>query len=53
MYSRTSLRSLPERIIRSVPITMPYEADVAGLAEDATGIHVDEEEAEEDNGEDM
>lgn len=34
-------------------ITMPYEADVAGLAEDATGIHVDEEEAEEDNGEDM
>lgn len=34
-------------------ITMPYEADVAGLAEDAMGIHVDEEEAEEDNGEDM
>ena len=34
-------------------ITMPYEADVAGLAEDATGIHVDEEESEEDNGEDM
>ena len=34
-------------------ITMPYEADVAGLAEDATGIHVDEEEAEEDKGEDM
>ena len=34
-------------------ITMPYEADVAGLAEDATGIHVDEDEAEEDNGEDM
>lgn len=34
-------------------ITMPYEADVAGLAEDATGIHVDEEEVEEDNGEDM
>ena len=33
-------------------ITMPYEADVAGLAENATGIHVDEEE-EEDNGEDM
>lgn len=34
-------------------ITMPYEADVAGLAENATGIHVDEEETEEDNGEDM
>ena len=34
-------------------ITMPYEADVAGLAEDTMGIHVDEEEAEEDNGEDM
>lgn len=38
-------------------ITMPYEADVAGLAEDATGIHVDEgeetEETEEDNNEDM
>ena len=34
-------------------ITMPYEADVAGLAENVTGIHVDEEETEEDNGEDM
>ena len=35
-------------------ITMPYEADVAGLAEDATGIHVDEgEETEKDNNEDM
>ena len=35
-------------------ITMPYEADVAGLAEEVTGIHVDEqEETEEDNGEDM
>ena len=34
-------------------ITMPYEADVAGLAENATGIQVDEEETEEDNGEDM
>ena len=35
-------------------ITMPYEAGVAGLAEEVTGIHVDEdEEAEEDNGEGM
>lgn len=35
-------------------ITMPYEADVSGLAEDATGIHVDEgEETEKDNNEDM
>ena len=33
-------------------ITMPYEAGVAGLAEEVTGIHVDEEE-EEDDGEDM
>ncbi len=32
-------------------ITMPYESDVAGLAEDVTGIHVeDEEESEEDEG---
>ena len=35
-------------------ITMPYEAGVAGLAEEVTGIHVEEdEEAEEDNGEGM
>lgn len=35
-------------------IMMPYEAGVAGLAEEVTGIHVDEdEEAEEDNGEGM
>lgn len=35
-------------------ITMPYEAGVASLAEEVTGIHVDEqEETEEDNGEGM